>query len=66
MNRIQRGLWSDLHCGKWVWLLHGEQSVGEKLEAGTSEDAVVKDGSGSDYQEGYDGNHLEREVKRVC
>ena len=42
------------------------ESVGAKLEAGTSEDAVVKDGSGSDYQEGHDGSHLEREVKRVC
>lgn len=48
MTRTQRGPWSDLHCEKCVCLLHGEQTVRAKVEAGTSGVAVVKDGSGSD------------------
>lgn len=48
VGRTQRGPWSDLHCEKCVWLLCGEQTVGTKVEAGTSEVAVVKDSSCSD------------------
>ena len=48
VSRTQRGPWSDLRCEKCVWWLHGEQTVGARVEAGTSEVAVMKDGSGSD------------------